>query len=57
MIPEGVATGATIADGPGDGLGNEPITKSTNTDNPINNNSYLNLVNVLLLNTIFTSFE
>lgn len=57
MIPEGVATGATRASGFGGDLGNEPIPTSINTDNPMNNNSYLNLLKVLRLNTIFASFE
>jgi len=57
MIPEGVTKGTTRADGIGGDLGNKPITKSTNTDNPMNNNSYLNLVKVLLFNTIFASFK
>lgn len=62
MIPEGVSTGTTRADGVGaDGvgadLGNEPITKSTSTDSPMNNNSYLNLLKLLLFNTIPASLE
>ena len=57
MIAEGVSIGTTKTDGVGGDLGNEPITKSTNTDNPMNNNSYLNLEKVLLFNIIFASFE
>jgi hypothetical protein len=48
-----VATGGTA--GVGGDFGNKPIPKSNNADNPMNNNSYLNLLKALLFNTIFAS--
>jgi len=52
-----MATGATGTAEVGGDLGNRPIPTSNNTDNPINNNSYRNLLKVLLIIIFVSPFQ
>ena len=52
-----VATGATGTAEVGGDSGNRPIPTSNNTDSPMNNNSYRNLIKVLLIIIFVSPFQ